>query len=85
MHLRSYGLNMDELCFTVTSILLSLFAYCQIPHYDFLNDRLKQYMQQYNDTVRGAHMDLVFFKDAMVHLIKVRKHFLTVCIILPCE
>ena len=43
----------------------------QIDTYDSLNDRLLQFMQQFNDTVRGAHMDLVFFKDAMVHLIKV--------------
>ena len=43
----------------------------QVNDLEMLNEKLKQYMGSYNETIRGAAMDLVFFKDAMVHLVKV--------------
>ena len=44
----------------------------QVPTLDFLSEKLAQYMAQYNEMVRGGSLDLVFFKDAMIHLVKVR-------------
>ncbi|XP_044176214.1 LOW QUALITY PROTEIN: dynein axonemal heavy chain 5-like [Acropora millepora] len=48
-------------------------VYELIPSFEGLEERLKMYLEQYNESIRGAGMDLVFFRDAMIHLMRVSR------------
>lgn len=41
--------------------------YEPIESFDQLSEKLQQYQAQYNETVRGGKMDLVFFKVSLDH------------------
>lgn len=46
-------------------------VYEPIQSFESLKKRLNMFLTQYNETIRGTGMDMVFFQDAMIHLIKV--------------
>ncbi|KAM4694178.1 LOW QUALITY PROTEIN: dynein axonemal heavy chain 8 [Discoglossus pictus] len=53
--------------------------YETIPSFEYLREKLQQFQGQLNETLRGTTLDLVFFKDAMTHLIKVSRIIRTSC------
>ncbi|XP_048452578.1 dynein axonemal heavy chain 8-like [Rhincodon typus] len=51
----------------------------QIPSYEFLTEKLQFYQRQHNEGVRSGFLDLVFFKDAMTHIMKISRIIRTDC------
>ena len=51
--------------------MFSLFT--QIASFEALEERLKFFEGQYNETIRGSGLDLVFFTDAMKHIVRISR------------
>ncbi|XP_063079703.1 dynein axonemal heavy chain 8-like isoform X2 [Engraulis encrasicolus] len=54
-------------------------VYELVPSFEYLSEKLQFYQTQHNEAVRGTSLDLVFFTDAMTHLIKISRIIRTDC------
>uniref|UniRef100_A0A8C4H102 Dynein, axonemal, heavy chain 5 n=1 Tax=Dicentrarchus labrax TaxID=13489 RepID=A0A8C4H102_DICLA len=48
-------------------------VYEPMESFESLKDRLNMFLNHYNESIRGTGMDMVFFQDAMIHLVKVSR------------
>ena len=48
-------------------------VYEPVLNFKVVSDRLIFFLEQYNDIMRGANMDLVFFDDAICHLLRIAR------------
>ncbi|KAM9386572.1 dynein axonemal heavy chain 5 [Phaethornis superciliosus] len=61
------GENSEEVNLDIPKIYEPIHSFHQ------LQNRLNMFLQTYNENIRGAGMDMVFFKDAMIHLVKISR------------
>ncbi|CDQ74170.1 unnamed protein product [Oncorhynchus mykiss] len=71
--LEPTGDEADDVCLDAPKV------YELVPSFEFLREKLIINQSQYNENVRGASLDLVFFTDAMTHLIKISRIIRTDC------
>ncbi|KAF3698756.1 Dynein heavy chain 8, axonemal Axonemal beta dynein heavy chain 8 Ciliary dynein heavy chain 8 [Channa argus] len=57
----------ESACFDAPKI------YELVPNIKFLSEKLVMYQEQHNEIERGSSLDLVFFTDAMTHLVKISR------------